>query len=869
MPPDLPNEPPPFLDCPSAMAARIARFDWSPTPLGPLAEWPDALQVPVGMVLRSQLPMAILWGVQGVLIYNDAYAEFAGQRHPQVLGECVRQAWPEAAAFHDSVLQCVLGGDALVCPEQEFLLTRQGQAEPVWINLNYSPLVDATGRPAGALALVLDISASVRARRNLIAERERFAKLFEQSPSFMAMLEGPDHRITLANPSYLKLVGHRPLLGRTMAEAMPDAVEQGYVELLDAVFSTGEPFSTYGSLYEVQAQPGGPVDERYVDIVFQPIRDAAGEVSGVFVEGVDVTERMVAELRREGLAVFTNALRSLESVDEISHAAATLLGRTLKVGRAGYGTVDAVRETLTVARDWTLPGVASRAGTLQLRDYGSFVEDLKRDEFVQVDDMRTDPRTGCATEALAARGSVAFMLVPVTERGELVAVLFVIQAEARRWMPEDVGFMREVGGRTRTAVERARSQQALREANESLEARIQERTRELMDVEAKLRQAQKMEAIGQLTGGIAHDFNNLLGSMSVSLQVLEKRVAAQKLDGLERYTGMAQESLRRAASLTQRLLAFSRRQTLDPRPCDVNRLIVGIEDLVRRTVGPSVDVEVVVADGLWATRIDASQLENALLNLCINARDAMAPHGGRLTLETANEWIDEATAAEREMAVGAHVAVCVTDTGAGMSREVAERAFDPFFTTKPLGQGTGLGLSMVYGFVRQSGGQVRIESEPGQGTRLCLLLPRFVGEAPPEDAAPPVFGPTASGAGEVVLLIEDEATIRQLVAEQLQDAGYTVVAAADGPSGLRLLQTGQRVDLLLTDVGLPGGLNGRQVADAARVDRAGLKVLFITGYAESAAVGDGLLAHGMEVITKPFDVAALVRKVRLMLDRPD
>ena len=845
----------------------MAKFDWGATRLGPIGSWPESLTVPLGIVLRSQVPMAILWGESGVLLYNDGYADFSGQRHPGILGKPVALAWPEAADFNASVLRSVRDGGALFYPDQEFLLTRHGSAEPVWINLHYSPLVDAAGATAGVLALVLDTSASVLARRNLFTERERFAMLFEQSPSFMAMLEGPEHRITLANPNYLQLVGHRPVLGRTVAEALPDAADQGYVELLDAVFATGESFSTYGSLYEMQAEPGGPVRERYVDVVFQPIRDAAGAVSGIFVEGVDVTERMVAELRREGLAVFTNALRSLESIDAISHAAATLLGQTLKAGRAGYGTVDAVRETLSIARDWTLPGVPSQSGTVQLRDYGSFVDDLKRDEFVQVDDMRLDPRTARAARALASRGSLAFMLVPVTERGELVAVLFVSHTEARAWRPEDVAFMREVGGRTRTAVERARSQQALREANEQLEARIRERTRELMEVEAKLRQSQKMEAIGQLTGGIAHDFNNLLGSMSVSLQVLEKRVAARRLDVLERYTGMAQESLRRAASLTQRLLAFSRRQTLDPRPCDVNRLIAGIEDLVRRTVGPSVVVDVVGAGGLWNTRVDASQLENALLNLCINARDAMAPGGGRLTLETSNQWMDERDAAEREMTPGPYVSVCVTDTGSGMSPAVAERAFDPFFTTKPMGQGTGLGLSMVYGFVRQSGGQVRIHSEPGQGTTLCLYLPRFVGAAEAVDACPPVFA-DARGEGEVVLLIEDEATIRQLVAEQLEDAGYTVIPVGDGPAGLQVLQGGQRVDLLLTDVGLPGGLNGRQVADAARVTRQRLKVLFITGYAENAAVGNGLLAPGMEVITKPFDVSALVDKVRLMLDRP-
>jgi CheY-like chemotaxis protein len=264
--------------------------------------------------------------------------------------------------------------------------------------------------------------------------------------------------------------------------------------------------------------------------------------------------------------------------------------------------------------------------------------------------------------------------------------------------------------------------------------------------------------------------------------------------------------------------------------------------------------------------VDPSQLENAVLNLCINARDAMAPNGGRLTIETANKWLDDRASAERELPPGQYISLCVTDTGVGMEPEVAARAFDPFFTTKPMGQGTGLGLSMVYGFVRQSGGQVRIYSVPGEGTTMCLYLPRYMGEADQAvDNTPPSFDHRADG--EVVLLIEDEATIRGLIAEELEDLGYNVISVGDGPAGLHVLQSDRRIDLLLTDVGLPGGLNGRQVADAGRVTRPDLKVLFITGYAENAAVGNGLLAFGMEVITKPFDVAALATKVQEMIER--
>ena len=384
-----------------------------------------------------------------------------------------------------------------------------------------------------------------------------------------------------------------------------------------------------------------------------------------------------------------------------------------------------------------------------------------------------------------------------------------------------------------------------------------------MAAEEALRQSQKMEAVGQLTGGLAHDFNNLLTGITGSLELLETRIAEGRFAAVQRYVAAAQGAARRAAALTHRLLAFSRRQTLDPKSIDVNRLVAGMEDLVRRTVGPAIHVEIVHAGGLWPTLVDPNQLENALLNLCINARDAMAD-GGRLTVETANKWLDERAAKARDLPSGQYVSLCVSDTGTGMPPEVIARAFEPFFTTKPLGQGTGLGLSMIYGFARQSGGQVRIYSEAGHGSTRCLYLPRdHVGSPQITDevarAAP------AGGSGETVLIVDDEPTIRMLVTDVLESLGYTTIEAGDGPAGLRILQGGARVDLLITDVGLPGGMNGRQVADAARVVRPGLKTLFITGFAENAAVGNGHLDAGMEVMTKPFTLDALGARVEAIL----
>ena len=407
----------------------------------------------------------------------------------------------------------------------------------------------------------------------------------------------------------------------------------------------------------------------------------------------------------------------------------------------------------------------------------------------------------------------------------------------------------------------------VRDLNRTLEARIAQAIEERAEIEEVLRQSQKMEAVGQLTGGLAHDFNNLLTGMMGNLELLQARIARGRIEDLDRFILAAQGAGRRAASLTQRLLAFSRRQTLDPQPVDINRLIAGMEDMLRRTVGPANTIEIVGAGGLWTANIDAGQLENALLNLCINARDAM-PGGGTITIETANKWLDDRTARERDLGPGQYLSLCVTDTGSGMSPETIDRAFEPFFTTKPMGEGTGLGLSMIYGFARQSGGQVRIYSEVDSGTTVCIYLPRHHGDVEAIEASAVVATPD-SASGQTVLVVDDEATIRHLVDEVLDERGYTVIGAADGAAGLKVLQSGARIELLITDVGLPNGMNGRQVADAARSLRPDLKILFITGYAENAAVGNGHLEPGMALLTKPFTMEALASKVAdMMKGRP-
>ena len=392
-----------------------------------------------------------------------------------------------------------------------------------------------------------------------------------------------------------------------------------------------------------------------------------------------------------------------------------------------------------------------------------------------------------------------------------------------------------------------------------------EREAELEHTQEQLRQAQKMEAVGQLTGGIAHDFNNLLTGVIGSLDMMQRQMAKGETSKVERYATTAMTAANRAAALTHRLLAFARRQPLDPKPVSANRLVTGMEELLRRTIGESVQLEIVTAGGLWQTLCDPHQLESAILNLSINARDAM-PTGGKLTIETCNARLDDAyTAKQRDVNPGQYVCICVTDSGTGMTKDIIAKAFEPFFTTKPIGQGTGLGLSMIYGFTRQSEGYARIYSEVGNGTTIKLYLPRYYGKAEDaEESQVELTEAQRAEAGEVVLVVEDEIAVRDLVVDVLQELGYRAIEAADGPSGLKLLQSKIRIDLLVTDIGLPG-LNGRQLADAARVSRPDLKVLFMTGYAENATIANGFLEPGMEMITKPFAIDALVTRVRDMI----
>jgi len=432
----------------------------------------------------------------------------------------------------------------------------------------------------------------------------------------------------------------------------------------------------------------------------------------------------------------------------------------------------------------------------------------------------------------------------------MAALIFVLLGFAQRRLAEVNERLRRQGDE-------------LADVNENLRTQIEQRE----NVEATLRQVQKMEAMGQLTGGIAHDFNNLLQVIIGNLEVLRRRSLVPG-DDAKRMVDAAIRGGERAATLTQRLLAFARRQPLDPKPIDVNKLVAGMSELLHRTLGESITIETVLAGGIWRVAADANQLENALLNLAVNARDAM-PGGGRLTIETANAHLDEAYADANGVKAGQYVLIAVSDTGSGMAQDVVAKAFEPFFTTKDVGKGSGLGLSQVYGFIKQSGGHAKIYSEISQGTTIKLYLPRLTVSTDVHDSATDATALPAGERDQLVLVVEDDDDVRAHAVSILTELGYPVLEAIDGASALRLLDAHNEIRMLFTDVGLPGGLNGRQLADEARKRRPELLVLYTTGYARNAIVHQGRLDPGVELITKPFTFSSLATKVNAVFDSRD
>ncbi|RHW16337.1 PAS domain S-box protein [Sphingomonas gilva] len=1223
---------PAFLSGGGDMGERIRGFDWSAHPFGPPATWPAALRTALSICLHSSFPTAIYWGPELRLLYNDAWAPIPADRHPWALGRQGMEVWADiwdvVGPQFDAVLRT---GEGFSAYDQMLAMERNGVPRETYWNYSFTPIVDDDGAVLGVLNQGHETTAKVLTARDNRAEVERMREMVEQAPAAIALLTGQRHVITVANPAYRTLVGGREVLGKTVADALPEVVEQGFIDLLDAVRGTGVAHRATGASVWLDGADGARNEHR-LDFVYQPVKDAAGNVIAIFVEATDVTDRFAAEaalreseerlhhalgasnsvgvwdwdvkadrvhaderfarhygvdperaaagqpirafmrnfhpddiarvsgeinaalasgdlyssdyrLRRpDGSWMWVNAqgravhdadgraerflgvsfditdrklaeeelrrtrddrdfvfelaerMRAIGDPDDIMQAAVETLGQRLGADRVGFFRYVGAGE-IEFGAGWTTSAVKPLEGRMPVATLGGWVnEHLEAGELLVTDDSRADPNW--RDTVFPKIGMAAGVGVPMRRWDRLEGGLYVHQAEPRKWTSEEIGLIEEVAQLSWDAMGRAEAVAELRLRNESLREEVEERTAErdrIWDVsqdlllvsdtagvwlavnpalttmlgwepedvigrtsewmehpddraatraevaqlaigettfgfvnrfrarnggyrtiswtavtiedriyatgrdvtaeeeqraelarseqrtrlalsaingvgtwtyrpdidlfrcdtnfarlygvdptdgargipiegafrriepddlvrlkaliakshnrpgdaqieyrviqedgsvawvlsrtntsigeggtrvvtgvavditeqrrlEETLRQSQKMEAVGQLTGGLAHDFNNMLTGISGALEMMQLRIGQGRASEVPRYIDAAQGAAKRAAALTHRLLAFSRRQTLDPRPVDPGPLITGLEEIIRRAVGPAHDIGIDIHDGVWRTRVDPNQLENALLNLCINARDAM-PEGGHIEIVASNQAVEEADARAWEMAPGDYVVLCVADEGSGMSPEVIARAFDPFFTTKPLGEGTGLGLSMIYGFARQSGGAIRIESALGKGTVMRLYLPRHHGADAKGAAEGDAQIIPRPGRGRSVLVVDDEPTVRMLVTEQLAELGYSAIEAADGAGALAILGSQAVIDLLVTDVGLPGGMNGRQVAEAARMVRPELKVLFVTGFAEQSVLADGELPPGMGVMTKPFTMDVLAARI--------
>ena len=735
----------------------------------------------------------------------------------QILGRNFVDLWPaeEASKLRDAIRGAIAGQVTRI---NAFCPTALGK--PRWWEVSFAPMLQGDGTPMRLVGVSRDITtrhlaevAAEEARSRLRVERELLDTLIRQAPIGISIAEATTGGALVLNDRAREMIGHGALgddinryrdYGAVHADGTPYAIED-YPTV--RALRHGEVVRDEEMIYRRGGAGTEDGSTRRLEVSSTPIRDEMGAIAAAITILQDIEDKRQAE---EGLRRANDQLEVTVAERTVERDKVWNLSPDLFVVVGSDGQYRNVNPAWTAALDYARDELVG----------------LRFDQLSHPDDVDV---VRAAFDRLLAGGAVSDLDARTRHRDG--------SYRSYNWTctPAD-GEVYAVG---RDVTERKQ-------------------------LEEQLRQSQKMEAVGQLTGGLAHDFNNLLTGIIGSLELLQTRVAQGRLGTVDRYVAAARSAADRAAALTHRLLAFSRRQTLAPKPTDVRLLMSGMEELIRRTVGPAIAVDVVGAVGLWSALVDPNQLENALLNLCINARDAM-PDGGKLTVEADNKVIDARMARDLDMPAAEYLALCVTDNGTGMSPEVIAKAFDPFFTTKPIGEGTGLGLSMIYGFVRQSGGQVRITSEVGQGTTVCLYLPRHLGEAGRVEAQPELTDVPRAERGETVLVVDDEPTVRMLVTEVLEELGYMALEAADGTAGLHILQSDARIDLLVTDVGLPGGMNGRQMADAGRAVRPDLKVLFITGYAENAVLSHGHLATGMHVLIKPFAMEVLASRIRELI----
>ncbi|WP_047301506.1 PAS domain-containing protein [Pseudomonas fluorescens] len=830
--------------------ALIARTDWSRSPLGAAGTWPQSLRTAVDIVIHSPIPMLLMWGPELTQIYNNGFALLAGSKHPHAFGQPAHQIWPELRDFTDPIYSAVLQGQVRTYSEQRFTLQHDGKDSEFWLDLTYSPIRDENAQVAGILVTAIETNErrrialelqqrsdeSLRVQRNT-EERLQLALAATDAVGTWDWDIGEDRFI--ADAHFAQLHGIDP--ARAGQLPISDYLNGVHPEDRALLARSIKHCITHGTEYAEEYRlllPGG--EQRWVFARGRCYKDHHGRPVRFLGAALDLTERKQNEhaLRQSQneLQLVINAMPIL--ISYVDHE------ERFRLNNAAY-------------LDWY--------GLTPQELYGRTIREVIGEEAY----FLRSPYIG---EALAGRLCSFSLYTPHRDGSTRHALMNYLPRHGADGAVN--GFYIFVIDES----ERKKTEEALRNLNETLEERVSARTEQLAQAnerlqnemfereraEDALRHAQKMEAVGQLTGGIAHDFNNMLTGIIGSLDLMQRYIANGRADEIGRFTEAAVSSANRAAALTHRLLAFSRRQSLDRKTLDVNALIHSLEDLIRRTKGDPIALTLCLAENLWPVSTDVSQLENALLNLVINARDAM-PDGGELLIETANVYLDgnDITTLEPVKA-GDYLMLAVSDNGSGMTPSVLSKAFDPFFTTKPIGQGTGLGLSMIYGFAQQSGGHVSLDSLPGQGTCVRLYLPRLHGSEPESPEAELVEQPAPIAAGETVMVVEDDPAVRMLVLDLLRELGYNGYEAEDARTALPLLESNVRVDLLITDVGLPG-MNGRQLAEIARQHHPKLKVLFMTGYAQKAAERQGFLEDGMDMVAKPFSIELLASKIRTMI----
>lgn len=861
----------------STVGAEIAAHDWSATGLGPISGWPVSLRVALADVLACPMPMFLAWGPDLLSFYNDAYRPILGYRVHNALGRPFRDLWASIWDDIGPLVEKALAGQSQRLVDMPLDVSRQGTPEETYWTFSYSPAFDERGKIAGLFCITGETTGRVLAERRRAAADERLGLALSAGNSIGTWDWDVLHDQVTADIRFARLYGVHPNdaeQGVPIGEFFKGIHPEDLPRVRDQIDEAMKACSVFESEYRLLREDGSV---RWVSAQGRCIADAMGRCIRLPGVSFDITARKEAEARllaakgeREFVIALIARQRDMTDPDAILRTSSEAIGRRLGVNRVGFYRVLG-NDRLRHSGAWVDGTILPLIGKQPADAFGIFAEDeRRRGRTLVFGDSRADEAG--RLQLYAEDGVLAGICVPLMSEGRWVAGIYLHQGSVRHWSPEEIALTKEIVQQTWLAIERAEAllrlaqrvdRQDVALAQGASELRMEAERREA--AENQLRQLQKMEAVGQLTGGIAHDFNNMLGVVISGLNLLQRRLKRGETD-VQQFIDGAMEGATRAASLTQRLLAFSRQQPLSPQSTDLNKLVSGLTELLMRSMGETISLETILAAGLWRARVDPNQLENAILNLAVNARDAM-PAGGRVTIETANAHVDDDYAREADIEIGQYVMICVTDNGSGMTPDVKARVFEPFFTTKGVGKGTGLGLSQVFGFIRQSGGHVKIYSEPGYGTTVRVYLPRAWGEAGPPLPRPRAVDELRGGsADEVILVVEDEPRVRNFTVEALRELGYSVLKAGSGPEALTILDRGEPVTLLLTDI-VMAEMTGRELADRATTERPELKVLYMTGYTRNAVVHNGVLDPGTNFLPKPFNLDQLMQKVREVLDK--